>query len=165
MKHYTKLLFVLAVVVLSACGVSKEDAIKYNDVIVQHIDKVDSKLSEYYDAYGSAETSKMEAARAALLSTAEEAKKSVEGMDRIPNADGMTDAAVEYFNFMIEQCNGDIKYTCEKNDASLKDNALFDELSSMFDKLGNRSDEILSKFDTEQQKTAEAYGYQIESGE
>ena len=164
MKKITILSTLFIVLFLAACKPTKEEALKYNDAIIDEQIAVVDEINKLDDALYSYDGAKMDATYMKLEAQLKKSMENVSKMDDLGGKTDLKDAAMTYFKTVQEGMVTEVKpamnqFRKPSDEASEEDDDKADKLYDKFLDRINKSFDVLVKAQNAQ---AKEYGYDIE---
>jgi hypothetical protein len=164
-KTITLMLFVIVATVLTSCGPTKEEAIAYNDKIINEQVNIIDKINALYDAMKNYEYHYgMDYAYAEALKQADKGTEVVGKLEKFGGSTEFRDEALKLFGTYKSIMQNEIKKMIDIN--KLTDDMYTEEAQAEFDKLADISskkmEDGLQELNAVQQKFADKYKFEIE---
>jgi hypothetical protein len=164
-KTITLILFAITAMVFTSCGPTKEEAIKYNDKIINEQVEIINKINKLYDALKNYEDHYgMDFTYAEALKQLETGTAAVEKLDKFGGNTEFRDGALKLFGTYKSVLQNELKKMIDIS--KLSDDMYTTEVEAEFNNLADIStkkmDEGLNELNAIQQKFADKYKFQIE---
>lgn len=165
MKRTMTLVMLTAVLFFTACGPTTDDAIKYNDQIIDQQVKIIGTIDNLYDAlekwtnHGGMDAAYQNAMKQVELGTAD-----VSAMDKFDGSTEFKDAALKLFGIYKSVLDNEFKEMIAIN--KLPDDQYTTEMKAKFDQLNDmafkKMDDGLNELQVVQNRFAAKYKFEIE---
>lgn len=164
MKKIVILCSAFLLIFLAACKPTKEEALKYNDAIIDQQVAVVDEINHIDDALYSYDGAKMDIAYNKLDAQLKKSMEVVSKMDDLGGKSDLKNAAIAYFKTVQEGMVAEVKpamnqFRKPSDEASEEDDDKADKLYDKFLDRINKSFDVLVKAQNAQ---AKEYGYDIE---
>lgn len=163
-KSYTVLLFCFMIVIFTSCAPSKEDAIKYNDLIIDQQTIIVDKINNLYESMNDFEHPEiMEEAYKNALDQIDKGTEAVSKMDNFDGKSEFREASLKLFAIYKSALQNEIKGMMEilkipKTDITPEIESQFDNLNKQaLEKMGNG----LKEFQSIQYEFATKYKFKV----
>lgn len=154
----------MLMLILSSCKPTKEEALKYNDAIIDQQIAVMDEINRLDDALYSYDGAKMDIAFKKLDTQLKTSMEKVQKMEDLGGKSDFKDAAIVYFKQIQEGMVAELvpamnQFRKPADEATEEDD---DKADALYDKFLERLRKAFDPFVAAQNKQAKEYGYEIE---